>query len=115
FRLDRTEGAVAVGETGAFDRPASRAERGSQPWELGDEPPVTAVVRIDGDQAGWALDHLGGATVVARRDDGGVDVELTVTNRDAFRSFVLGFLEHAEVLAPQELRDDLVAWLRAVP
>jgi predicted DNA-binding transcriptional regulator YafY len=43
-----------------------------------------------------------------------VVVELTVTNRDAFRSFVLGFLEHAEVLSPPQLREELVAWLRGV-
>ena len=49
-----------------------------------------------------------------RRPDGSVVVELTVTNRDAFRSFVLGFLEHAEVLGPPELRDELVAWLGAL-
>jgi predicted DNA-binding transcriptional regulator YafY len=41
-------------------------------------------------------------------------VALRVTNRDAFRSFVLGFLDHAEVLGPDELRDDLVAWLTAL-
>jgi len=34
-----------------------------------------------------------------------------VNNRDGFRSFVLGFLDHAEVLAPAVLRDDLVAYL----
>ena len=43
--------------------------------------------------------------------DGSVVVELPVTNRAAFRSFVLSFLEHAEILEPPELRDDLVAWL----
>jgi len=43
--------------------------------------------------------------------DGSVVVELPVTNRAAFRSFVLSFLEHAEILDPPELRDDLVAWL----
>ena len=34
------------------------------------------------------------------------------TNRPAFRSFVLGFLDHAELLAPAELRADLVDWVR---
>jgi proteasome accessory factor B len=34
-----------------------------------------------------------------------------VSNRDAFRSFVLDFLDHAEVLSPAELRDDIVGWL----
>ena len=39
---------------------------------------------------------------------------LAVRNRDAFRSFVLSFLEHAEVLEPDELRADLVDWLEAL-
>ena len=41
-------------------------------------------------------------------------VELSVVNREAFRTFVLGLLEHAEVLEPDELRADLVAWLEAI-
>ena len=35
-------------------------------------------------------------------------------NRDAFRSFVLTFLDHAEVLSPPELRAGLIEWLEAV-
>ena len=38
-------------------------------------------------------------------------LELSVTNPDGFRSFVLGFLERAEVLGPPALRDDVIAWL----
>ena len=41
-------------------------------------------------------------------------VELSVANRAAFRTFVLGFLEHAEVLEPPELRADIVDWLEAI-
>jgi predicted DNA-binding transcriptional regulator YafY len=41
-------------------------------------------------------------------------VEVTVNNRPAFRSFVLGFLEHAEILDPPDLRADIVEWLEAV-
>ena len=48
-----------------------------------------------------------------RRDDGSIVVRMGVTNREAFRSFVLGLLDHAEVLAPPELRADMVAWLTA--
>jgi len=115
FRLDRIEGDVTVGASGSFERPDAPSDRATQPWELGVDPPVTALVRIEGDQAGWALDHLGDVVIVERGDDGSIVVELTVTNRDAFRSFVVGFLEHAEVLAPPELRDELIAWLELVP
>ena len=114
FRLDRIDGDVAVGAAASFERPEHTGGGLSQPWELGVDEPVQARVRIDADQAGWALDHLGEATVTERLSDGSVEVQLTVTNRDAFRSFVLGFLEHAEVLEPPELRDELISWLRGV-
>jgi proteasome accessory factor B len=112
FRLDRMEGKILSGDAGAFERPAHLAVGPHVPWQMGDEEPVAARVLIDADQAGWAVDHLGPDAAVQRVDGGSVVVTLTVTNRDAFRSFVLGFLDHAEVLSPPELRDDVVAWLR---
>ena len=41
-------------------------------------------------------------------------MSVTVTAGDSFRSFVLGFLDHAEVLGPPDLRDDLVTWLEKI-
>jgi proteasome accessory factor B len=114
FRLDRIDGDVEVGEPKAFRRPEAI---GSDPrvraWELGDES-ITARVRIDNDQALWAIHAAGSDSVVDTLDDGSVVLELTVRNRAAFRSFVLAFLEHAEVLEPAELRADVVAWLEAM-
>ena len=40
-----------------------------------------------------------------------VDFKLPVTNRAAFRGFVLGLLDHAEVMGPPEVRDEMVYWL----
>jgi len=57
---------------------------------------------------------VGADAVTARHDDGSVDLAMVVTNPEAFRSFVLGFLEHAEVLSPPELRAEVVTWLRAL-
>lgn len=114
YRLDRIEGEVAQADGPAFEPPSTNVPgRSRGAWELGAEPPVTAVVRIDGPQALWARQHVGPDRVVAS-DDEGVVVSLPVTNRAAFRSFVLSFLEHAEILEPAELRDDIVAWLEAV-
>jgi proteasome accessory factor B len=112
YRLDRFDGAVELVEGATFDVPSTSVPgqaRGT--WELGAEPPVRARVRIDGPQASWAVQHVGPDRVVSEDADGSVVVELPVTNRAAFRSFVLSFLEHAEILEPPELREDLVAWL----
>ena len=63
-------------------------------------------------QAVWAVQHVGPDHVVGEDADGSVDASSCRSrNRAAFRSFVLSFLEHAEVLEPAELRDDLIAWL----
>lgn len=112
FRLDRIDGPVTVLDEPPFERPPDPPSGGPRgAWELGADEAVHARVLLDAEVAPWALQHVGPDRVVEEREDGAVVVELPVTNRAAFRSFVLGFLDHAEVLEPPELRDDLVAWL----
>jgi hypothetical protein len=41
-------------------------------------------------------------------------VRVPASNLPAFRSWVLGLLEHAVVLGPPEVRADIVSWLRVV-
>ena len=95
-----------------FERPAV-AVPGVQlePWQLGGGEPTQARVLVDAAQAPWIVQHLGPGAVAEERPDGSVVVTMTVTNRDNFRSFVLTFLDHAEVLAPDDLRADIVSWL----
>jgi proteasome accessory factor B len=115
YRLERIEGDVVLTDLPAFVPPSTTVPgRARGAWELGGEEPVTARVRIGGPQAQWAVQHVGPDHVIQADDDGTVVIELPVTNRSAFRSFVLSFLEHAEVLEPAELREDLIAWLGAV-
>jgi predicted DNA-binding transcriptional regulator YafY len=112
FRLDRIQGVVEpVGQPGAFRRPEGGVATPAPAWQLGDEDEVTATLLVDAPQADWATAQVGEGAVVDRRADGSVVLSLAVTNRDGFRSFVLGFLDHAEILGPAELRQDLVAYL----
>ena len=114
FRLDRLESPITMDEDAPlFERPPA-ATGASAPWEMGDEPPVTARLVVDADHAGWAIGQVGPDSVIERRPDGGTVLAVKVTNRSAFRSFVLGFLDHAEVLEPADVREDLVAWLEAM-
>lgn len=117
FRADRIEGEIEIGPPEQFERPPgfdpSSALR-DEPWRFGDEEPVSARLLVHSSQAGWATAELGEQAVVERRADGAVVVELAVTNREAFRSFVLGLLDSAEILGPPELRYDMVAHLEAL-
>jgi predicted DNA-binding transcriptional regulator YafY len=112
FRLDRMQGEVTLGGAGTFTPPAT-AVPGVRlaPWELGEGSPVIARVLVDADQAALARTMVGPDVAVEDRPDGSVVVSLPVTSPDGLRSFVLGFLEHAEVLDPPERRDEIVAWL----
>jgi proteasome accessory factor B len=115
FRIDRIESTVDLGEqidAAVAAVPQNRAPQ--QPWELGTGQPTMARVRIDAAQAIWARANLGEAAIVARDDAGAVTFELAVRNRDAFRSFVLGFLDRATVVGPPEFRDDMINWLRHI-
>ncbi len=115
FRLDRIETPPAVGEPGAFDRPALGRRASPQPWRLGDEEEVEGLLLVDAHQADWAVAQVGEASVRESRPDGAVVLALPVSNREAFRSFALGFLDHAEILGPPALRRDVLDWLEAVP
>ena len=111
FRLDRVESEIVPDETAApFDPPADTSAPAS-PWQMGDEAPVRARLAVDADHAGWAIGQVGADAVESRAEDGSVVLGVTVTNRGAFRSFVLGFLDHAEVIEPPELREELTSWL----
>ena len=116
FRLDRVEGDLApTGSPGGFARPSMAQAAPPPPWRMGEEEEKLARLWVDGEQATWARQALGPGSVREERADGSVVFEVAITNTSAFRSFVLGYLDHAEVLGPPELRADLVEWLQRVP
>jgi proteasome accessory factor B len=113
FRLDRLDSAPREGPARAFERPPEPPRRFPAPWEMGDDEEAHARVRVDADRADRVVERLGPDAVV-ERDDAGVVVRMRVTNRAAFRTFVLGLLDRAEVVSPPELRDDMARWLEAI-
>ena len=112
FRVDRIDGDVE--ELGAAVQPVGEGPdpRTLRPWEFGAGEPVEVRVLVDADQAGWACHRAG--VDGERRPDGSVVITLEVRDPAALRTFVVEFLDHAEVLEPQWLRDELVAWLEAL-
>ena len=115
FRLDRLETAPQlVGEPGAFERPPAAAAVPPPPWQLGPDQELMATLVVDAGHAAYAVGAAGPGAAVQHRPDGSVVLTVAVTNRDAFRSFVLGFLDHAELLGPPELVADLTGWLSAL-
>jgi len=119
FRVDRFDGgasSIVVGPPGAFERPADfdpRSAFPADPKQIGQSPDeaIEATVRIDAGRAAAAVRELGDDRVLRRHDDGSIDVRVPADNVDAFRSWVLGMLDHAVVVDPPELRASIVTWL----
>jgi predicted DNA-binding transcriptional regulator YafY len=116
FRLDRIDGEVQLGPAGSASEMVSAVGGPvTEPWLAGPAPGVEATVLVDAELAPWAVQQVGESAVLERRADGAVVVQLEVRNPDGFRSFVVGFLHHAEILDPPALRKDLLRWLERVP
>ncbi len=120
FRVDRFDGDdVDVGAPGSFERPPSfdpRSAFPADPKQIGHDAfdGVDARVRVDAVRAASVERELGADRVVERDPDGGIVVTVPASNLPAFRSWVLGLLEHAVVLEPPDVRAEIVRWLEAL-
>lgn len=111
FRVDRIIGPVDLADRAVHDVDHHPATDPFSAWEFGEDEPVRARIAIDPDQAAWAR-HVTGSEGEAQ-PDGSVVLTLSVRDVAAFRSLILSFLDHAEVLEPASLRQDMIAWLEA--
>ncbi len=114
FRVDRIEDAVALATPGAAPLPEGIDIRGSlpdEPWRVEGEDYVVTRIRVDALEGPRIAEEVGSDKVESRCDDGSVIIRLRVAGLPALRSWVLGLLDHAEILEPPEFRAELVAWL----
>ncbi|MDW3218406.1 MAG: WYL domain-containing protein [Acidimicrobiales bacterium] len=110
YRVDRIDGEVEPGDDATHEVGSVDDPRDLRGWELGDGDAIRARVQIDAVQAAHARHLLG---TVEEQADGSVIAEMDVRNPEAFRSFVLSFLDRAEVLEPPELRRGMIDWLES--
>jgi proteasome accessory factor B len=116
YRVDRMESIRVEGDANAFERPVGfkiKASLESMPWEAGSDDAVPAVIRFNAEIAWWAAKQLGAGSA-RTTDDGGLEVTVSVANREAFIGWVLSFGEGAEVVEPEELRQAVINRVKGI-
>ena len=116
--IDRIAGTVSIDPEGeSFVRPPDFDPRDAFPDDpkmIGADATVPdALVRIDASRAAIAARNLGEDRVIRRHADGAIDVKVPCANLPAFRSWLLGYLDHAEVLEPDAVRTAIVDFLES--
>ncbi len=115
FRLSRVTSRIEdVGE-GSAPPEGFRAKDHVQvgPWGPG-EPVERARIALSPRVAWWATKGVEGLEVMGTREDGWVEVEVPIARDLALAAWVLSFGPDAVVLAPEELRAEVVRRLEAV-
>jgi predicted DNA-binding transcriptional regulator YafY len=120
FRLDRVDGDIEVLSGTSFERPDDFDVRTSFPADPKVLPGAidigadTAQVRVDATDVGVVTAQYGENALVQRRPDGSGVFEIPCANVEAFVHWLLGFVDRAEVLAPEPLRGHVASWLESM-
>jgi predicted DNA-binding transcriptional regulator YafY len=116
FRVDRIDGAVTLEAPDSAALPQGidiRAALPDDPWRSESGDLVATRIRVDALEGPRVAEEVGDDRVESRDDDGSVVLRLEVAGFPAIRSWILGLMEHAEILEPAEFRTELVDWLVA--
>jgi len=111
FRVDRMSGATLLaGADAGFDVPRTfsiAAYLNRAPWELSEDKPIAARVRIAFPQSRWVLAERLGKVTKTVTDDGGAELEFAVRAIDPFIRWLLPLGSQVEVLSPASLKQQL--------
>jgi proteasome accessory factor C len=110
FRLDRIRGKVAYATKAEHDfkRPKDfdpRVYAGRAGWQLGD-PTGTAEIWVS-DRLAWQVERQFGRFGEVRHVEDGIVFTTAYADARQLASFVLGLREHARVVGPSELADEV--------
>jgi predicted DNA-binding transcriptional regulator YafY len=118
FRVDRMrEAELLAGKDARFAVPAAFSVRPylrRSPWELTDHAPTAARVRFAFPESRWVIAQGVGKPVEPLLEDGGAVLEFEVREAGPFLRWLLTFRDHATVLSPGALAEELDGLRRKV-
>ncbi len=115
YRLDRIDGDVirVPGVSSDYDIPLRTSEWADSIWMLGDDQSVRVEVFVDYLLTSEVEADLGDGRVKSSDSRGAVFM-LDVTNLEALYSWVMSLGDHAEILAPPDVREGMIGRLESI-
>jgi predicted DNA-binding transcriptional regulator YafY len=115
YRVDRIESLHPPGPAGSGVVPEGFVPSADvvDPWGGGADA-ERVQVRVDAVEGPRVVAEVGERAVRDRAPDGSVLLELGVSSFEVLRSWVLGLLDHAEVIGPPAAREAVVSWLTEI-
>ena len=115
FKVERFQSSLVLGaenSAATYEVPDPADAMAIDPLLHGPDDGLVARVLVNPPLSRLVERDRGG--VIERRDDGSVVIEVDVRSPGAFRSWLFGMGDHAIVLSPPELVEDVTSWLRAL-
>jgi predicted DNA-binding transcriptional regulator YafY len=115
YRVDRIESLAAPGPAGSGSPPTDFApgDTAVEPWR-DDEDAEQIQIRVDHVEGPRVVAELGERAVIDHAPDGSVLLALGVSSFEVVRSWLLGLLDHAEVVGPPAARRATISWLEEI-
>ena len=115
YRVDRIGSQVAAGPPGSGVVPEGFRghDAALDPWR-DDGEAEQVLVRVDAVEGPRVVAEVGERAVVERASDGSVLLQLGVSSFEVLRSWILGLLDHAEVVGPPRSRAAVMSWLEEI-
>ena len=115
YRVDRIESLGPPGPPGSGVVAEAVAARDAALDFWRDDAEAERVqVRVDAVEGPRVVAEVGQRAVRDRATDGSALLDLGVSSFELLRSWVLGLLDHAEVVGPPAAREAVVSWLREI-
>jgi predicted DNA-binding transcriptional regulator YafY len=115
YRVDRIVGDITLGAADSFTRPSDfnlETAYNRDPKGFAGDAEEKATVRLDPRVAPGVVRELGDEAVLGTNDGGFVDVLVPCGNRSAFRSWLYAMVDRAVVIAPENVRNEIIADLQ---
>ncbi len=117
FRVDRIEEAVQLEAPGGAVLPEGidiKASLPDEPWRAEGDDYVVTRIGVDRIEGPRVAEEVGADRVESRAEDGSVVLSLRVAGFLELRYWILGLLDHAEILDPPAFRSEVIAWLTGI-